>query len=256
MWKKYTFNSAPQLHISMGLLKILAEKNDTGICFYTDENDDEGFFISENKDAVSEGEKTSVACNLNDGLTIVPAMPDKPLILISLPKCKIMPKSELKLFCFIPISIQMYEGKAEKDKLIFEKQTQELSQAWLGATDAGTLAYSLFDSVDFKTDSSVGKAWKAVCPISFINQSKQAVEPNKLSVDATKLRIFDSEGTLCTNDVKLIYNGADSPIETNYGTAKPSVFPKAEQIAEPRNPEEKNILVIGYNFLKSISQYR
>lgn len=256
IWNKYELSLGEQMQVQLGTVLLAIRKEKNAYTFYQSETEEGLLSATNNAFEIPESEGCMISCDPNESLQLLPALPDKPLILKSLPKLKIMPKSALKLFLFIPISVQFYTGKISPETLIFEKGSKQLSQAWLGETDSGTLAYSLFDSISTNLNTDISRDWKAVCPVTFENQSKTAVEPSRLSVDVTRLILYQQNGQLCTNEVILEYNGADSPIDVKFGQEKSAAFPEAELLANQRNPEEKNLLVKSYNFLKSISQYR
>jgi len=208
------------------------------------------------KKSVEYSSEIKIATKQISNLHIVPCLSDRPLILKEIPLFKVMPSAKITLFAFCPIGIQLYSSSIKPENILLEKMSSELSQAWLGEPDAGVLGYSLLNSVDLKRDSDLFQPWTACCTISFFNESKKPVEPNKLSIDTTQLKMYENEQKLYTSNINIHYKDENAPFDVEYSHNKPSQFPKAKLVADARNPVGTNLFYKSYNFLKSITQIR
>lgn len=257
IWKEYNLSKSQSVAIKCGSTKIQIGLKSEGIIIKEDLLEEPEFDVLESAEFDSYDGVTTISATNPSGIRLMPSLPDKPLILKTVPSFKVMPKEKMELFIFIPVVIQLFDKNQRESELLFEKQSVELSQAWLGESDSGMLAYSLHKAVDFTVRTEVNKNWTVTCKATFRNDWKKTVEPNRLSFDPRRLRIYvDNNGNLYSNDITFHHRDENSAVEIEYSSHPPSIAPNAKVITEARNPEDSNIFAKGYNFLKAITQYR
>lgn len=180
-----------------------------------------------------------------------PQLPDRPLLLKGLPKLKILPGESCELKVLIPATIQLFNSVSQQTNL-WEQPLSVLSQAWIGEPDNGILGYSLFDCCHLLSQVAEKKPNDIECRISLTNNSKKTMEPSKLSIDVTRLAVYQKNGDLYTDDIILQYTENDMPI----GIEIRQLTDGATLLNNPRNNTPVSIYEKGFNFIKSISQVR
>ncbi|MBN2350822.1 MAG: DUF432 domain-containing protein [Bacteroidales bacterium] len=188
-------------------------------------------------------------------LYLVPALPDKPLVLRPESNFQIMPGTNIQLFVQIPLWIQLFAGSHRYENLISDFSSVELSNTWFGEPDIGIPAYSLNNPVQTIKDTEKILSYEAMCPLQIINESNEILNFQRLALHVEQLDLYTNEVQLFTNEVKVKFKGEDRASDITFSGSKPFSNEKLRRINSPRETARKNILNRGFYFIKTITQY-
>jgi hypothetical protein len=188
-------------------------------------------------------------------LFIVPALPDKPIIIKPQVAIHLLPKTSVDLFAYIPLWVQLYSGKQIRMNMITEFPSVELSATWFGEPDKGELAYSFDQKLKEQLKEEDLKPHLAVCPVKITNDSDHSLHFKQLSLHVENLDVYNDGNFVCTNQVKVLFKGEDHISNIALGQTKPSFQQELKQINTARQPQNKNIFKRSFSFFKTITDY-
>ncbi|MBN1950515.1 MAG: DUF432 domain-containing protein [Bacteroidales bacterium] len=186
---------------------------------------------------------------------IMPATPDRPLIIKSSKKISVLPRMSLDLFIEIPVWIQLYASSVKPENLLLEFPSSELSSTWFGDPDNGELAYSYSKEIIYDPEEIRPVSGNAVCPIRIKNESDITLNFQRLSVPIFLLNLYGNSEMLCTNEVNVRYKGDDNTSEIHIAGNNPSVSEGLKLIVNARIKSNRSFLKKSFSFIKSIADY-
>lgn len=186
---------------------------------------------------------------------IMPATPDRPLIIKSSKKISILPGMNLDIFIEIPVWIQLYSSSVKAENLLLEFPSTQLSSTWFGDPDNGELAYSYPNEIYFRPEDIDPLEGNAICPIRIKNESDITLELHRLSVPIVQLNLYANEKILCTNEVNVRYKGEDYTSEIQIAGSNPAISEGLKLLANARIKSSRNFLKKSFSFIRSIADY-
>ncbi|MFT5394812.1 MAG: hypothetical protein ACI8PT_005024, partial [Gammaproteobacteria bacterium] len=139
---------------------------------------------------------------------LVPAMPDRPVIVRPEARFAISPGASGTFYVRIPVWVRLVVG--DKDTLLSELPTILLSNSWFGAPDDGDFCYSLRTTAQRDLDAYDPQPFRARCAVHVANRSAtDELNIQRLCLRARSLSVYEHKGMLKTNDIKVDYHGED-----------------------------------------------
>jgi len=257
MWTKYNLEKDKAYCWRIGLLEIYVRKirkewqiaHRKGESFYS---------LIEIAKEVPEPEQVewkSFITDKNDSLHIVPALPDRPIVVKPGSKFRLLPGKHVQLFIYIPACIQFYSGTVQHSSLIYEIPMEELSSTWFGDPDNGILAYSIPGSFHQTLEKDLIHDHEIICPVRIYNTSPSYLDIQRLCIHSESLSIYNDSSQLITNEIKLSFKGESLISDIHYFHHAPSFAEKAKHLAYPRNPDRNNVFRKSFHFIKSLTEY-
>ncbi|GEM_PF-3089116 len=186
-------------------------------------------------------------------ITLLPAMPDRPLVLKPRVKRHILPGCKTKLLFFVPVWIQLYTGSGDKSNLIFQFPSQVLSSTWFGEMQNGELCYALERDLLESRPAVAMSPFSAVCTLNIENGSQFLLDFQRMAVHVEYLSLFTDGHSLYTNEVYVKFNGVDQISQIKYSSRAPKWSGNITKINTSRERPTKNILKKSFYFIKALT---
>jgi hypothetical protein len=183
---------------------------------------------------------------------LVPALPDRPIVVSPEFPIKIIPGEEVLFYLSIPMWVRIFCGD-KKQNLLLTVPSTVLSNTWFGDVTTGELCYSLKTRARLHLDLSEQNPLRSVCPVLVSNLGLEQLDFQKLCVHVEHLRLYRGTTHFRTNGVNIDYLSGDQPGTVNFSKNPPSDGEDFALISEERTPAEQNILRRSFSFIKSIT---
>ncbi len=186
-------------------------------------------------------------------INILPALPDRSLVLKSGHPVRVLPKTSIMNYIRIPVWVQFYAGVAKPENLVLECPVENLSATWFGEPDIGEPAYSLphFAEKAFLQPSL--EPDYAICPLNISNESAVILDFQRLLVSVRYLSIYNDGDLLCTNETKVRYRGEQHGNEVTFAQGKPNLSKNLQHLSSPRDDATKSIVKKSFSLIKNLS---
>ena len=186
-------------------------------------------------------------------INILPALPDRSLVLKPSHLVRVMPKTSIMNFIRIPIWVQFYTGAVKPENMVFEFPVEDLSSTWFGEPDIGELAYSLPHPTETAFTQPLLQSNYAICPLNISNESTEILDFQRLLVSVRYLSIYNEGDLLCTNETKVRYKGELHSNEVTFIQGKPNLSKNLQHLSSPRETTTKSILKKSFSLIKNLS---
>jgi hypothetical protein len=186
-------------------------------------------------------------------INIIPALPDRSLVLKPSHLVRVMPKTSIINYIRIPIWVQFYTGAVKPENMVFEFPVEELSSTWFGEPDNGELAYSLPHPIETAFTQPTLQHNYAICPLNISNESAEILDFQRLLVSIRYLSIYNEGDLLCTNETKVRYKGEQHSNEVTFVQGKPDLSKNLQHLSSPRDTATKSILKKSFSLIKNLS---
>lgn len=217
-------------------------------------NDILSFKLTTENESIDEAEISRVIGKIQEVL-ILPALPDRTLVLKPKTNLSILPSTTFKFYVYLPATFQLFAGSAQAENKIFEHAQENLSSTWFGEPNDGELCYALYSSFDTEINEEKKGNNFVICPIEITNNSKESLEVTRLAVRGMHLTIYANHELMISNKVKIKYNGFETLSDIQFSkTVTPSI-PGLKQITAARIPEDKTMLKRSFQLIRHITQY-
>ena len=179
---------------------------------------------------------------------LLPAMPDRPLVVRPEARVKIPAGLEALFFVSIPVWVRISTGEGGELKLC-EEPSVVLSNTWFGDPASGELCYSLLSRARRKLKSSDARPHRAICPVRIHNAAAGQLDVQRLCVHAEHLRIYDGAKQPWTNEVKITVRGEGQASQIDFAKNPPNFEAVGELLSDARTPVTHSILKRGVSSL-------
>lgn len=206
--------------------------------------------------------KEPLPCRFSMGTTdtilLEPALPNHPLIIRPKQPYAIVPNGRAEVFIEVPLSLSVsLPGKRNQQVLISEIEFASLSKSWFGEVTAGELSYSLESSLPTDLMScGLGNGF-AICPITITNETSQLLDFQRMYLRVQNLTIYAdndaSPGLILTDATQVVFRGEDAVSQITYDKRIERFGKGLRKIADPREPENRNVLKRSLFFIRSLT---
>jgi len=187
-------------------------------------------------------------------LELLPALPDRPLVLKPSIRRKILPGYRARLLFFIPIWVQLYGMRKDTAHRISEYPTSVLSSTWFGDMQGGELSYALETGLIQEVRQIEHPSYyHAACILNIQNNSNLLLDFFRMAVHVEHLSLYDDGERLFTNEVNVNFTGIDQVSQVKYSPRGPKGISSLRRINEPRESASRSILKRSFSFIKQLS---
>ncbi len=183
---------------------------------------------------------------------LVPALPDKPVVVRPEAAIKVPAKQKALFFVGIPLWVQITAGKDRVLRLC-EVPTLVLSKTWFGDTISGELGYALKTRAMRDLSGVQPRISRATCPVLINNTSAADLDFRRLSLHVQSLGLFRGEVRLWTDQVNVMYRGEEQVSQISFSDHPPDLEGPCERIADPRQRPDKNLLKKSFQVMKMLT---
>lgn len=191
----------------------------------------------------------------NDTMDLVPALPDRPLVVRPTSAVSILPERSGRFFFSVPVWLRFRSVSHKKPVVITEIPTVVLSNIWFGEPFAGELCYSLDSTLERHAEDIESDVFRAVCPLFLTNSSTEPLSFERICVHVENLSLFETHATLWTNEVRVSFRGPDHANQIQIGTGPPDAAADGRQVTEPRRRPDKNIIRRSFSLFKHVTGF-
>lgn len=185
-------------------------------------------------------------------VTVLPVMPNRPLLLKPITDIYILPERNCTIYVLIPVWIQFFAGSsADSANLLFEEPSEDLSGTWFGDPDNGILSYYFFTQVFFNNSDLTAKGHQVICPINIYNDSNSQLKIERLLIQTEYLKIFTDGVALVSNELKVRYKGESDSGLISFGKHAPLFAKDSKLLANERIQPPEGLLRKSFYFLKT-----
>ena len=171
--------------------------------------------------------------DMTDGrLRLVPAMPDRAVIVRPDARFAISPGARGTFYVRIPVWFRVIVGDNETP--LTELPTILLSNSWFGDPAEGDFCYSLRTTAQRDLDAYDPQPFRARCAVHVTNRSaSDELNVVRLCLRARSLSVYECQGMLQTNAITVDYHGEDELPDVEHRTTPPG--DQATLLCEPRD---------------------
>ncbi len=187
--------------------------------------------------------------------SILPALPDRPLVVKPKHNLTILPETTFKFYVYLPVTVQLYAGIVKPENKVLEHSPTKLSSTWFGEPNDGELCYALYTSFDTEIHEDKMRNEFVICPVEISNHSKEMLEVKRLAVRGIHLKIYANKHLMITNKVKIGYNGFDTLSDVQFSKSPTTSIPDLKQIAAAREPENSTMFKRSFQLIRHITQF-
>lgn len=235
-WTNHSFRDGQTARFKLGPLTawIRHLKDEWQVCTEYDEDHDDrdACDVTFDVDVPAEGDWQRWIGGVTRRLRLIPAMPDRPVIVRPAARFAISPGATGTFYVRIPVWIRLVAG--EKEIPLAEIPSILLSNSWFGAPDSGDFCYSLRTTARRDLDAGDLQPFRARCAMHVANKSdSDELNIQRLCVHARSLAVYEHQGRLHTNSINVEYLGEAELPSVEHLSEPP--MPKAKLLCDPRN---------------------
>jgi hypothetical protein len=183
---------------------------------------------------------------------LVPALPDKPVVVRPEASIRIPGKQTAMFFVGIPLWVRITVGK-DRAMNLCEIPTMNLSKTWFGDVISGELGYSLKTRAMRDLSGVEPRASRATCSVLIDNSSASDLTFQRLCLHTEHLALFRSEKRLWANQVNVLYRGEEQGSQIDLTANPPDLEGPCERITDPRVKPDKNLLRKSFQVMKMLT---
>jgi hypothetical protein len=140
---------------------------------------------------------------------VLPAFPDRPLVVKPEHPFTLMRRAHARVYMRVPLWVRLEAVEEEhgKGSLLVEVPTERLSETWWGDFRDGELAYWLTTSARRELRDELFEPHLVISTLQLENHSEGALPVEKLALRVEHLSIYEKEGRLWAEEVRVEYRG-------------------------------------------------
>lgn len=185
---------------------------------------------------------------------VVPALPDRPVVVGVRNPFRLAPGAETRLQVHLPVWAQIHLEDAERT-LLTEVPSAVLSPTWWGGKTRGELAYWLPAEVEHaEADIRAAAPTRAVCVLRIANRSTRVLEVDRLAIRAPQHSLFRTGRGFVTDEARIVYLG-DADAAVDVSGAAPAHEPDAPRVQGPRLLLPRGLRALTFAHLRSLELY-
>ena len=173
-WEPFKIERGKEYHWQIGPLKMWLKKIEDEWLVASEQSpndlESEEIVIANLSEKPETPEWTRFVCAGPDTMQLLPALPDRAVVVGSEMAVKILQENSALFFVTIPVWVCVYAGD-KKETMLTEIPTVSLSNTWFGDPMTGELCYSLQSRAGMDIKHIPLSPHKAVCPVLLVNSS-------------------------------------------------------------------------------------
>lgn len=190
-----------------------------------------------------------------DSLRILPALPDRALVVRPFMKVSLLPDRWAQFYVAIPLWISLIAGKTKNQTVFEEFPSKQLSNTWFGSPQSGELCYALHTPLMRVLPEQHPGDDFLICPLVIRNASSETLQFQRLCIHVDNLEIFKSKSGLVTNQVNVLFKGGAQPTQIDTQKKPPAGIEKIELLRGPREAMNRTVLRKTFDVFKEITGF-
>jgi len=180
---------------------------------------------------------------------ILPVMPDRPIVVKPRVALFVPPGESIQIYVSSPLWAQVTVG--EPWRILREIPVKRLSDTWFGgSTLDGEVAYAIRTQARIQLSEISARPHRAVTPVVIRNHSDDTLPVERFNLPVTYLSVYAGEnGRLWTENIVMTRGEGGEMAGLEVEPGAPREAGEAEQLTEPREASETNILVRAFSNL-------
>jgi hypothetical protein len=243
IWEAFEVEEGRYYNCRIGPLDLLVQRSgDEYIAGWQYDNSVPGRLSAEVLDAPPPCEidwHRKVLQKSRDTIKLVPAMPDRAVVVKPASELKLSKETEALFYIRIPLWIHVCSGKDFAETL-YEIPSVVMSHTWFGEPHAGDLCYSLTTNARRSLEKAEPRAHQAICPVYIKNSSHEDLEFKRLCVRVRYLSVFMGEKEMWTNAIHVQYRGVDKESTVKFDDNPPKGIAGLTKVGEARKHSTKS----------------
>lgn len=138
-----------------------------------------------------------------------PCFPDLPVVVKPETTFRLMPNISTRIHVQLPLWVRLQINETT----LIEQPIVPLNKTWFGDFLSGTLCYWITSAIKPVMSADLSRPYMAICPIEITNRSDEELLIEKISLQVDGLSLFDCEGQLWSNLMKIRYRGTNQVSE-------------------------------------------
>jgi len=179
------------------------------------EDDIVSFASSDENQQESLDWKRWVVGEKSNTISILPIMPDRPVVVRPEVPVKIPEGHEALFFVSIPVWVKIVIVNSE-ESILCEEPSIILSNIWFGDPMSGELCYSLRSRARRQIVDAEAKPHKAICPVRIKNVARSQLDVDRFCINVEYLKIYKGQNQLWTNEIHISFQGEDAASRIDY----------------------------------------
>ena len=187
-------------------------------------------------------------------LHVAPAFPERPLVVKSEHPFTLMRRASVRIYGRVPVwvRVEMVTDPDGKRALLTEIPTVALSETWWGDFRDGELAYWLVATGRRELTPDLFEDHTVLSTVQLDNVSEDDLQVEKLSLRVEHLSIFEKDGWLWAEEVRVEYLGEDEGTEIHMDDLPPREAAGAREISPARH-RSRSLRARTFARLKALS---
>jgi len=189
------------------------------------------------------------------GIRLEPCMPDRPLIVRPAAPTKVLVGQHVKFYIGVPIAVRLVVKLGAAEVPLFEVPTVRLSNSWFGEPTDGEPCYALRTRARTTIEELEDSPHRARCTVHVHNDSREAMDFQRLCLRVSHLAIYEGGGQLWTNAAMVDYRGESELGRVNYDSRPPDAAGAGTPLGVARELPAKNVFVRTFGGLKGMNRW-
>jgi hypothetical protein len=169
-------------------------------------------------------------------LHLSPVFPDRPLVVKPEHAFTLMRRASARIYVRVPawVRVEITDQPGGQRALLTEIPTVTLSETWWGDVLDGELAYWLVTMGRRQLTPDLFDAHLVISAVQLDNRSEDDLQVEKLSLRVEHLSVYEKEGWLWAEEVRVEYHGEDEGTEIHMDDNPPPEAAGAREISPAR----------------------
>lgn len=187
-------------------------------------------------------------------LRITPALPDRPLVVKPEHPFTLLRRASARIYLRIPawIRVEAVNDRTGASAVLAEIPTTHLSETWWGDFEEGELAYWLTTKGRRDLTPDLFQGHLVISAVQLDNRSGDDLRAEKLALRVEHLSIYEKDGWLWAEEVRVDYHGEDEGSEIHMDDEPPVEAAGAREIS-PARAQKRSFKMRTFARLKALS---
>ncbi|HSG07398.1 MAG TPA: hypothetical protein VLA36_03505 [Longimicrobiales bacterium] len=187
-------------------------------------------------------------------LRITPVLPDRALVVKPEHPFTLLRRASARIYMRIPawIRVEAVDQQSRSASILSEIPTVQLSDTWWGDFIDGELSYWLSTSGRRRLTPDLFQSHLVMSAVQLDNLSADDLQVEKLSLRVEHLSVYEKDGWLWAEEVRVGYHGEDEGSEIHMDDAPPREADGAREIS-PARAQKRSFRTRTFARLRALS---
>jgi len=169
-------------------------------------------------------------------LRVLPVFPDRPLVVKPEHPFTLLRRAQARVYMRVPpwVRLELLAGTEGTGAVLTEIPTERLSDTWWGDFQDGELAYWLRTKARRELTAELFEPHLVMSTLQLENHSEDALRVEKLALRVEHLSIYEKDGWLWAEEVRVEYRGEDEGSDIHMDDEPPREAEGARELSPAR----------------------